>query len=95
MHCVPPHLSVIIKTKSRQYFHRRFGPNVSEISDEFNQLAIEFKNASLLEYAGLSFQNAAECEHIIGLLFICSSSNDTWTGHKLLNVCCRKLLCRN
>lgn len=48
-------------------FLRRFGPNVSEISEEFNQLAIEFRNASLLEYAGLSWQNAAECEMLNGL----------------------------
>ncbi|KAG4070079.1 hypothetical protein HA402_013739 [Bradysia odoriphaga] len=51
--------------KFKRVLFKRFGPNVSEISDEFNQLAIEFKNASLLEYAGLSWQNAAECEHII------------------------------
>ncbi|KAJ6646637.1 hypothetical protein Bhyg_01850 [Pseudolycoriella hygida] len=53
--------------KFKRVLFKRFGPNVSDISEEFNQLAIEFKNASLLEYAGLSWQNAAECEHIIGL----------------------------
>ncbi|KAG4071882.1 hypothetical protein HA402_006043 [Bradysia odoriphaga] len=36
---------------STGYHGMIFGPNVSEISGEFNQLAIEFKNASLLEYA--------------------------------------------
>lgn len=41
---------------------RRFAPNVSEVSEEFQRLAVRFENASLPDYAGLCYLGASKCE---------------------------------
>lgn len=41
---------------------RRFAPNISECSDEFTKLALNFDNSFLPEYAGLCYLGAAKCE---------------------------------
>lgn len=48
------------------YFHfRRFAPNVSEVSQEFQQLAVQFTNANLFEYSALCYLAVSKCERAL------------------------------
>lgn len=47
------------------FFCRRFAPNVSEVSDEFQGLASEFESTDLFEYAALCYLGASKCERVI------------------------------
>lgn len=44
---------------------RRFAPNVSEVSEEFQRLAAQFNVGGLPEYAGLCFMGASKCEKML------------------------------
>lgn len=44
---------------------RQFAPNVSEVSDEFQRLAVQFQNGGIFEYAGLCYLGASKCEKAI------------------------------
>lgn len=41
---------------------RRFAPNVAEVSEEFQRLAVQFENGNLPEYAALCYLGASKCE---------------------------------
>lgn len=45
---------------------RRFAPNVSEVSEEFNQLAIAFNDSYLPQYAAMCWLGASKCEETFG-----------------------------
>lgn len=55
---------------------RQFAPNVSEVSDEFQRLAVQFDTGGLFEYAGLCYLGASKCEKAI--------NNTTFEIHLLL-----------
>lgn len=42
--------------------HRRFAPNVSEVSEEFQRLATRFSDGGMPEYAALCYDGASKCE---------------------------------
>lgn len=42
--------------------HRRFAPNVSEVSEEFQRLAAQFLDGGMAEYAALCYDGASKCE---------------------------------
>lgn len=52
--------------KFQRVVFKRFGPNVSEISEEFNLLALNFDNSFLSQYAGLCWLGSAKCEKALG-----------------------------
>lgn len=52
--------------KHQRIVFKRFGPNVSEISEEFNLLALNFDNSYLSQYAGLCWLGSAKCEKALG-----------------------------
>lgn len=41
---------------------RRFAPNVSEVSEEFQRLAVQFSDCGMPEYAALCYDGASKCE---------------------------------
>lgn len=41
---------------------RRFAPNVSEVSEDFQRLAVQFYDGGMPEYAALSYDGASKCE---------------------------------
>lgn len=44
------------------YEFRRFAPNVSEVSEDFQRLAIQFADGGMFEYAALCYDGASKCE---------------------------------
>lgn len=52
--------------KFQRVVFKRFGPNVTEISEEFNLLALNFDNSFLSQYAGLCWLGSAKCEKALG-----------------------------
>lgn len=46
--------------------YRRFAPNVSEVSDDFQRLAIQFRDGGLHQYAALCYIGASKCEKSLG-----------------------------
>lgn len=60
-HNSPHHLSAHVLITS----FRRFAPNVSEVSEEFQRLAIRFENAVLPDYAALCYLGASKCERAL------------------------------
>lgn len=43
-------------------YNRRFAPNVSEVSEEFQRLAAQFTEGGMPEYAALCYDGASKCE---------------------------------
>lgn len=43
-------------------FDRRFAPNVSEVSEDFQRLAVQFLDGGMAEYAALCYDGASKCE---------------------------------
>lgn len=43
-------------------YGRRFAPNVSEVSEEFQRLAAQFTEGGMPEYAALCYDGASKCE---------------------------------
>lgn len=41
---------------------RRFAPNVSEVSEDFQRLAVQFTDGGMNEYAALCYDGASKCE---------------------------------
>lgn len=56
--------------------HRRFAPNVSEVSEEFQRLAVQFFDGGMPEYAALCYDGASKCEK--------SLNNPVFERHLLL-----------
>lgn len=52
--------------KHKNPFFRRFGPSVSEVSDEFGALANSFNEAFQPEYAAKCYIGQSKCEKLIG-----------------------------
>lgn len=44
------------------FYCRRFAPNVAEVSEEFQRLAVQFENGNLPEYAAVCYLGASKCE---------------------------------
>lgn len=44
------------------YTNRRFAPNVSDVSDEFQRLAVQFNSSGMSEYSALCYLGASKCE---------------------------------
>uniref|UniRef100_A0A1Q3FB98 Uncharacterized protein n=1 Tax=Culex tarsalis TaxID=7177 RepID=A0A1Q3FB98_CULTA len=51
--------------KIQRVFFKQFGPNVSEVADEFASLAVSF-NCFQPEYAALCYMGQGKCEKMIG-----------------------------
>lgn len=41
---------------------RRFAPNVSDVSEDFQRLAVQFTDGGMFEYAALCYDGASKCE---------------------------------
>uniref|UniRef100_A0A182IVP9 Uncharacterized protein n=2 Tax=Anopheles atroparvus TaxID=41427 RepID=A0A182IVP9_ANOAO len=52
--------------KIQRVLIKRFGPNVSEVTEEFGSLANSFNEAFLPEYAALCYVGQSKCEKLIG-----------------------------
>lgn len=46
--------------------YRRFAPNVSDVSDEFQRLAVQFQEGGMHEFAALCYIGASKCEKALG-----------------------------
>lgn len=52
--------------KFQRVVFKRFGPNVSDVSEEFNSLAKAFEDSYMSQYAGLCWLGSAKCEKALG-----------------------------